>query len=110
MSVWRDGLPHPTVIFEAAVWHYLVKVSCSRCPHFTLFEPPGLWWRFHKKDWNQNFSDAWARFWCSQCAIQGDLKVRPRRLEAVKWNDRLPTTKLPDPDIWAWKRATRQFR
>jgi len=38
----------PTSLFEAAVWHYAVKVSCL-CGHFAVFDPHSLFWRFPRK-------------------------------------------------------------
>lgn len=102
-----EGLRVPTMIFEAAAWAINVKVICSRCPNYAIFEPGGLWWLFHSKGWDDNFAAAPRHFYCMVCAIGGLARVRPRRLEAVK--DK-PMKILPPPPDREWKRAIRRFR
>jgi hypothetical protein len=107
MAVYRDGVPVPRTIFEAAALHYSVKVHCSRCTNTAVFEPAGVWWRFHRKGWSDHFANARSHFWCTRCAIGGLARVRPSFLEAVK--DR-PIKFLEPPPDREWKRATHRFR
>src|SRR3546814_7773208 len=65
----KDGLRRATHIFEAAVWHYAVQVTC-RCGHSAKFHAASLWWRFERKGWNDSFRDATRHFWCRQCAAR----------------------------------------
>lgn len=102
-----DGLRLPTTIFEAAAWHYSIRVSCSRCANASIFDAAGLWWHFHSKCWDEHFAAAPQRFYCMACALGGLPRVRPRRLEAVK--DK-PVIVLPLPSDRDWKRAVRRFR
>lgn len=71
MSVYRDGAPFPTTIFEAAALGYSIKTHCSRCSNAGIFEPIGLWWRFERKHWSDRFADARKRFFCVRRAIGG---------------------------------------
>lgn len=107
MSAYRDGAPFPVTIFEAAALHYAVNVICARCRNSAVFEPGGLWWRFYKKRWNDHFSDARVRFWCTCCARGGIPRSRAHRLEAVRAT---PERYLPPPDEREWKRAVSRFR
>lgn len=107
MTVYRDGIAHPRTFFEAAALHWSVKVHCSRCPNVAVFEPAGVWWRFHRKGWNDHFHHARRHFYCMRCAIGGSQRVRPSFLEAVK--DKAVHF-LEPPDDREWKRATRRFR
>lgn len=107
MSVYRDGAPFPVTIFEAAALWFAVKVTCSRCPNSLVFEAGGLWWHFRKRYWDDHFANAQGRFYCNRCACGGALKVRPRRLEAVKEK---PGRVLPPPDEREWKRAASRYR
>ena len=38
MSAYRDGVPVPKTIFEAAATHWSVKVRCSRCTNAAVFK------------------------------------------------------------------------
>lgn len=106
MARYVDGLKVPTTIFEAAAFHYDVKVSC-RCGHSAVFAPHGLWWKFYRKGWNDNFIDARERFYCRTCWMAAKGKARPIRIESVK---QLIVIELPLPDERVWKREQRRFR
>lgn len=108
MSQNRDGLRRATHIFEAAAWHRAVLVTCSRCPHSATFNPHGLWWRFHRKGWDDHLGAARQRFWCRECARAIGKRVRPARLELVEERD--GDVRLEMPDEREWKRAVGRFR
>jgi hypothetical protein len=108
MSYNRDGLRHPTHIFEAALWRYVVKVACSRCSHVATFEPAGLWWHFQRRGWDDWLPGANKRFWCTQCASKDRRKVRPKKLEFAEGVE--PTRQLPLPSDAEWKRALSRYR
>ena len=76
MARYRDGLKVATCIFEAAAWHYSVRVEC-RCRREGLFEAHGLWWKFQRKGWSD------------------DSTARPARSGMGARCDR-----------WSWRRAT----
>lgn len=107
MSVYRNGAPFPATVFEAAALHYSIKVFCGRCPNTVVFEPAGVWWHFHRRGWSDGLGDARKRFWCTQCALGGVARARPKRIEAVR--ERYQKA-LPPPDDREWKRHTRRFR
>ncbi len=103
----KDGLRRATHIFEAAVWHYAVQVTC-RCGHSAKFHAASLWWRFERKGWNDSFRDATRHFWCRQCAARIGRRVQPLRLETVAWEKGVIELEMPDDR--EWKRAMRRFR
>lgn len=51
---YKDGLPLATNLFEAAVWHKAIKVTCG-CGHAVTYDPHGLWWLFERKGWDMRF-------------------------------------------------------
>jgi hypothetical protein len=105
---YRDGLKQASCLFDAAAWHYAVKISC-RCGHSAAFDPHGLWWLFHRKGWPDDFRSARAKFWCRRCRESTGEKVRPRLLELVRSNsERLIT--LPMPSEREWKRIVNRVR
>ncbi len=108
MSQNRDGLRRATHIFEAAAWHYAVRVICSRCPHSAAFNPHGLWWRFERKGWDDHLGEARAKFWCRECARATGRRVRPARLQLVVEQD--SDVRLEMPSESEWKRALSRFR
>lgn len=103
----KDGLRVATNIFEAAAWHYAVKVTC-RCGHSATFDPHGLWWRFHRKSWDDYLGKAGQRFWCRQCSTRIGRRVRPVKLELVQQTKDDITLEMPDER--EWKRAVNRFR
>ena len=107
MTAYRDGVPVPTTIFEAAALHWSVKVRCGRCTNVAIFEPAGLWWHFERRRRNDHFAEARKHFWCIKCAIGGVPRQRPSFLEAVRDQ---PGKFLEPPPDREWKRATRRFR
>jgi len=101
-------LKSPTCLFEAAAWHYAIKVSCA-CGRTATFDPHGLFWRFYKKGWPDDFRSARAKLWCQRCRARTGEKVRPRRLDLL---NRYPEEMvvLPMPDEREWKRLINRFR
>ena len=106
MARYRDGLKVATCLFEAAAWHRTVKVTC-RCQHLGLFEPHGLWWRFERRGWSDDFRDARPRFYCRMCREQHGRKARPVAIETTNDAARIHLS-LPDERVW--KRAVNRFR
>ena len=106
MARYADGLKVATCIFEAAAWHRTVKVSC-RCGNVGLFDGHGLWWKFERKGWTDDFRDARRRFYCRSCSQRMGRKVRPSWIETC---DESPRICLPLPDEREWKRAVNRFR
>lgn len=108
MARYRDGLKQATCLFEAAAWHYAVKVSCG-CGHFASFDPHGLFWRFHCRGWPDDFRAVRAKMWCRACRQSLGQKVRPRRLDLVQPYPRDMIT-LTQPDEREWKRILNRYR
>jgi hypothetical protein len=103
----HDGLKLPTDLFEAAAYHYTVKVMC-RCGHSATFDPHGLWWWFHRRGWDDRLRSIACRFWCRHCAdrLRG-ARQRPTKVELVKDP---PQITLPLPDQQRWKREIQRHR
>lgn len=57
MARYVDGLPVATNLFEAAVWHKAIKVTCQ-CGHSVTFNLHGLWWPFERKGWDMRLPQA----------------------------------------------------
>ena len=104
----RDGSRIATTIFEAAAWHNAIMPVCSQCSHSAIFDPHGLWWRFHRKGWNDNLRAAVERFWCLRCRERLGIRVRPRVLELVRETRDMNCLAMP-PER-EWKRAIKRFR
>ena len=102
----QDGSPVPTTLFEAAALHFSLRVMC-RCGRTASFDPHGLWWYFHRRDWHDKLSAARERFYCRHCRQAGNV-VRPARIDPVPGSDR--DVCLPPPPDDEWKRALRTFR
>ena len=102
-----DGLREATNLFEAAAWRYAIRPVC-RCGHSATFNPHGLWWRFERKGWDNDFAKAKLRFWCTRCAWSAGRRVRPVRLEVVRQSE--GDIQMPFPPDHEWKRAISRFR
>ncbi|WIW90377.1 hypothetical protein K3M67_20320 (plasmid) [Sphingobium sp. V4] len=101
-----DDRRHATRIFEAATWGYAVKVTC-RCRRTCTFEAHGLWWRFKRKGWSDDFRDAVRCLYCRSCTERTGRKVRPTLMETT---NEPPHIRLPLPDEREWKRAVSRNR
>ena len=106
MARYRDGLKVATCIFEAAAWHYSVRVEC-RCRREGLFEAHGLWWKFQRKGWSDDFREAKRRFDCKACSQRYGRKMRPLVMET---SNKPPRHHFPLPDEREWKKAVSRFR
>ena len=103
---YADGLRIPTRLFEAAAWHYPIKVTCA-CGRSAVFDPHALWHRFERAGWDPTFAKARERFYCRDCWRTKCRKVRPAKFETCREE---PTIHLPMPDEREWKRAINRFR
>ncbi len=103
-----DGGRVATTIFEAAAWHRAVKPICSRCTHSAVFHPHALWWRFHRRGWDDSLMAARERFWCRKCGERIGQRIRPRVLELVPEGDGMVCLAMPPQH--EWKRAVSRFR
>src|SRR5687768_16186719 len=95
-------------LFDAAVRHKSVRLTCLKCRHVALFSSLALWWLFHRNGWQDRFADVQKRCVCLLCLHARGLKVRYPELELV---DDAPTeTRLPLPSEIDWKRELRRRR
>lgn len=101
MQNTSDGLRRATHIFEAAVWHYAVLVTC-RCGHSAKFHAASLWWAVRAQGWNDSFRDATPRVYPFAIGHGMSIPLRPPVLQGV--------IELEMPDDREWKRAMRRFR
>jgi len=107
MGRFEDGLRVATCLFEAAAWQRTIKVECGKCRHVNYFQPHGLWWKFHKKGWSDDFRDARKRLYCLACWKAMRRKVRP---SVITICEEAPRLHLPMPDEREWKREVNRFR
>ena len=95
-------------LFDAAVRHRSVRLTCTNCRHVTIFEAAALWWLFERKGWQDRFKDVQRRMVCLLCLHERGLKIRFPELELT---DDAPTeTRLPIPSEIDWKREVRRRR
>jgi len=106
VSFNKDGERYPTHVFEAALWRYGVKVTCS-CGHTAIFEAAGLWGLFNRKQWDDYHGELRKRMRCTECLKEG-RKQAPQRVEFVEGEE--PTIKLPIPGDEDLKRALSRYR
>ncbi|KFG91874.1 Symbiosis island integrase [Sphingobium herbicidovorans NBRC 16415] len=85
---------------------YTVRVEC-RCRREAFFEAHGLWWKFQRKSWSDDFREAKHRFYCKSCSQRYGRKVRPVIMET---SDQPARHHFPLPDEREWKRAVSRFR
>ena len=92
-------------LFDAAVRHRTIKVSCA-CGNVGIFDPHALWWLFERKGWNDRLTAVSQRMRCLQCYAA----KRKRTLAALELTSAAHTRQLPMPDIIEWKRQLRRRR
>ncbi len=95
-------------LFDAAVRHRGIKLTCRRCGHEKIFNAHALWWHFHKKGWKDRFHEVERRCVCTVCWYRGGHRVRHPDLELV---EEVPCdARLPMPPELEWKRECRRRR
>ena len=103
MARYKDGLRIAVSIFEAAAWHYAIKVTCSGCRRSAVFNPHALWWHFQRRGLDDRLNVAHRHFWCRRC---GRGAAKP--LELVR--ESADGVQLTMPPEGEWKRAINRFR
>lgn len=89
-------------LFDAAVRHYAVKLTCTRCRHQRIFDPHALWYHFHRRGRPDWLPDVREKCRCTACGAR-----RPT-LDLVH---ELPTDEtLPMPSETVWKQELRRRR
>ena len=95
-------------LFDAAVRHKSVKLTCTRCGYENSYAAAALWWLFQRKGWADRFEAVRKRFYCGLCRMRLHIKVSRPKLELV---DEAPKDKtLPMPSELDWKRELRRRR
>lgn len=94
-----------STIFDAAVRHQTIKVSC-KCGNVGIFDPHALWYLFHRRNWSERLGDVRKRMRCLQCYHAG----RKRTLAALEVSSEGHTRQLAMPQITEWKRELRRRR
>lgn len=94
-----------TTIFDAAVRHRTIKVSCQ-CGNVGIFDPHALWYLFQRRNWSERLPDVRKRMRCLQCYYT----KRKRTLATLEVSDENHTRQLPMPQISEWKRELRRRR
>lgn len=93
----------PTTLFECAAWHTNILAICRKpqCRRVAIFNLHQLWWRFHRKGWDDRLSIVGDRIICKACKSSAAVSTTKTRA---------PTVELPWPDEREWKRAAGRFR
>ena len=95
-------------LFDAAVRHMTVQLSCPRCGHAAHFDPHAMWWLFERKGWNDRIGQVVRHFFCSTCRSQTSTRVRPH---IALLDVSVPVdTPLQMPTPEAWKRMLSRRR
>lgn len=108
VAKYKDGFRVATTIFEAAAFHYAIKVTCGACNHSSVFDPHQLWELFRKRHWAEDLRSIPQRFWCRQCGARIGERVKRARIELVR--EKADEHGLSFPDVGEWKRAVNRFR
>lgn len=95
-------------LFDAAVRHYAIKLTCIKCQRVTIYNPHALWWLFHRHGWADRFRDVQRRCVCVMCLHRRGIKVRYPKLDLV--SEEPTDTSLPMPTELDWKRELRRRR
>jgi len=95
-------------LFDAAVRHKTVRLTCRRCRYQNSYAAAALWWLFHRNGWADRFEAVAKRFYCSLCRQRLHIKVHRPRLELT---DEAPADRsLAMPSELDWKRELRRRR
>lgn len=98
----------PTTIEEAAALQHSIGVQC-RCGNNATFNAMGVWWKFKRRNWDQRFGPAKARFYCWNCWNTTKSKLHPVKLETVMGTSKTDVLlELPPPH--EWRRAMSRVR
>ena len=95
-------------LYDAAVRHKAVRLTCGACRRAAVFDGHALWWLFHRKGWLDGFEDVRKRCICVMCLHRRGAKVKAARLDLV--DDEPTDTSLPMPSEIDWKREQRRRR
>ncbi|RYD53803.1 MAG: hypothetical protein EOP83_22885 [Verrucomicrobiaceae bacterium] len=106
MAYYKDGLKHPTAIWEAAAMHHLIRVECRApgCRNTGTFDAHALWGLFYKRRWNDDFREAQKRFYCRPCSTISGVRVKNARMFDLGSSVGDITHPLPMPQENDWKR------
>ena len=95
-------------LWDAAIRHRTVRLTCPNCGHVALLSASSLWYLFHRNGWKDWFADVRRRCVCLICLHRRGRKVRNPKLELV---DEMPTEmRLPEPPEIEWKKEMRRRR
>jgi len=102
------GALHPFAdLFDAAIRHSSVRVTCPRCRRRVVFATAALWYLFSRNGWNDRFGHVRRRLCCRVCYHHGGTKERPR----LEFGDEpLTDTRLRMPTRADWAREARRRR
>ncbi len=92
----HDGLKLPTTLFEAAAFHKNIRITCTVCKNHHVVQAAALWWLFHRRGWDGNFSLAVERFYCLKCTHFYGTRLKRATMSITADS---PTVSLPLPDV-----------
>jgi hypothetical protein len=98
----RDLVNPVRDLFDAAVRHYALKLTCRGCRRQRIFPTAAVWWRFKTRGLADWITDVPKRFRCKDCGR------RAPSLELVK--EEANDSSLPFPSDRDWKRELRRRR
>jgi hypothetical protein len=107
----RDHLNRPMRSFrEFALHQRCVRLTCrSRsCGHQAIFEAVCLWWLVERRNWPDDPTKLFSRFYCRRC-----WSLRLGKVFRPYWEltvDQPNATHLPPPPEREWKRLISRYR
>lgn len=95
-------------LVDAAAYHDVLRIECSKCDHQVAWEPYPLWWWFECKGWDQRLTAVPKRLYCKKCWQLVFRKFRPRPPYPVRADP--DPCHLPMPLEREWKRVMSRYR
>lgn len=94
-------------LYDAAVRHYGVRLTCDHCRRSAVFQVAALWLLFNRNGWNDRLEKVQDRFCCALCWQRRRVKVRP----SMTFCEDQPTdTRFPMPTKGEWAHEARRRR
>jgi hypothetical protein len=95
-------------LFDAAARGRAIRLTCSKCGHFSIVSSHALWWLFRRKGWVDSLREVRRRCLCIMCLHRHGKKERDPRLELV--DEPVTDASLLMPSELDWKREVRRRR
>ena len=107
--MYAEGSAYPLRnLWDAAVRHYSIKLTCRVCGHVRILHGVGLWWLYERRGWPDGFAEVTRRSVCIPCRSERRRVVRNPAFELV--HEEITGEPLPLPSVSEWKKALARHR